>query len=83
MLLLREISWRRAQQPRPLQCSCLENPRDRGPWRAAVQGGCKDSDTTERLNYSNKSKCMQRICAREIVASSVSFMLRKMALLHR
>ena len=46
-------------------------------------GGCKDSDMTERLNYSNKSKCMQRICAREIVASSLSFIFRKMALLHR
>ena len=22
----------------PLQCSCLENPRDRGAWRAAVYG---------------------------------------------
>ena len=23
----------------PLQCSCLENPRDRGAWWAAVYGG--------------------------------------------
>ena len=22
----------------PLQCSCLENPRDRGAWKAAVSG---------------------------------------------
>ena len=22
----------------PLQCSCLENPRDRGAWRAAIYG---------------------------------------------
>ena len=22
----------------PLQCSCLENPMDRGAWQAAVQG---------------------------------------------
>ena len=22
----------------PLQCSCLENPRDRGAWQAAVSG---------------------------------------------
>ena len=27
--------------------SCLENPADRGAWRAAVHGGCKESDTTE------------------------------------
>ena len=31
----------------PLQCSCLENPMDRGAWRAAVPGVSKESDTTE------------------------------------
>ena len=30
----------------PLQCSCLENPRDGGAWWAAVYG-IKESDTTE------------------------------------
>ena len=25
----------------PLQCSCLENPMDRGAWRAAVHGVAK------------------------------------------
>ena len=31
----------------PLQCSCLENPMDRGTWRVTVHWGCKESDTTE------------------------------------
>ena len=34
----------------PLQCSCLENPRDRGAWWAAVSGvaqGRPESDMTE------------------------------------
>ena len=31
----------------PLQCSCLENPRDGGAWWAAVSGGLTESDTTE------------------------------------
>ena len=31
----------------PLQCSHLENPVDRGAWRAAVHGGCNESETTE------------------------------------
>ena len=30
----------------PLQCSCLENPRDRGAWRAAVYG-VSELDMTE------------------------------------
>ena len=31
----------------PLQCSCLENPRDGGAWWAAISGGHTESDTTE------------------------------------
>ena len=31
----------------PLQYSCLENPMDRGPWRATVHGGHTELDTTE------------------------------------
>ena len=30
----------------PLQCSCLENPRDGGAWWAAIYGAA-ESDTTE------------------------------------
>ena len=32
-------SWRR--NGNPLQCSCLENPMDRGAWWAAVHGVVK------------------------------------------
>ena len=34
----------------PLQCSCLENPRDSGAWRAIVHGVAKELDTSESLN---------------------------------
>ena len=34
-----KIPWRRKWQP--LQDSCLENPMDRGAWRATVQGVAK------------------------------------------
>ena len=32
----------------PLQYSCLENPMDRGAWRATVHGVAKETDTTEK-----------------------------------
>ena len=36
-----------------LQYSSLENPMDRGAWRAIVHGGHKESDTTELLSAHN------------------------------
>ena len=35
----------------PLQYSCLENPMDRGDWRAIVHGGHKESDATEQQTF--------------------------------
>ena len=36
----------------PLQYSCLENPMDRGAWRAIYSPwGRKESDTTEQLTH--------------------------------
>ena len=34
----------------PLQYSCLENPMDRGAWRATVQGGRKSGKVIKRLS---------------------------------
>ena len=31
----------------PLQYVCLDNPMDRGTWRATIHGGLKESDATE------------------------------------
>ena len=38
----------------PFQCSCLENPVDRGAWWATVHGVIKESYTTEQLNNTNR-----------------------------
>ena len=37
----------------PLQCSCLENPRDRGAWWAAVYGVAQSWTRLERLSSSS------------------------------
>ena len=39
----------------PLQCSCLENPRDRGAWWAAVHGVAQSQTRLKRLSSSNSS----------------------------
>ena len=36
----------------PLQCSCLENPRDGGAWRAAVYGVAQSRTRLKRLSSS-------------------------------
>ena len=37
----------------PLQCSCLENPRDGGAWWAAVYGVAQSRTRLKRLSSSN------------------------------
>ena len=38
----------------PLQCSCLENPRDGGAWWAAVYGVAQSQTRLKRLSSSSK-----------------------------
>ena len=40
---------------KPLQCSCLENPRDRGAWWAAVYGVAQSQTWLKRLSSSSSS----------------------------
>ena len=39
----------------PLQCSCLENPRDRGGWWAAVYGVAQSRTRLKRLSSSSSN----------------------------
>ena len=39
----------------PLQCSCLENPRDRGAWWAAIYGVAQSQTRLKRLSSSSSS----------------------------
>ena len=38
----------------PLQCSCLENPRDGGAWWAAVSGVAQSQTQLKRLRSSSR-----------------------------
>ena len=42
----------------PLQCSCLENPRDGGAWWAAVYGVAQSRTWLKRLSSSSSSKLL-------------------------
>ena len=42
----------------PLQCSCLENPRDGGAWWPAVSGVAQSQTRLKRLSSSSSSKPM-------------------------
>ena len=42
----------------PLQYSCLENPMDKGPWWAAVQGVAKSRTRLKRLSSSSSSRIL-------------------------
>ena len=42
----------------PLQCSCLENPRDRGAWWAAVYGVAQSRTRLKRLRNSSSRKTL-------------------------
>ena len=47
----------------PLQCSCLENPRDRGAWWAAVSGVAQSQTWLKQLSSSSSSQysCLENI----------------------
>ena len=43
----------------PLQCSCLENPRDRGAWWAAVYGVTQSWTQLKQLSSSSSRTCLR------------------------
>ena len=45
----------------PLQCSCLENPRDRGAWWASVYGVAQSWTRLKRLSSSSSSVCISEV----------------------
>ena len=47
------LSYIREGNGNPLQCSCLENPRDGGAWGAAVYGVAQSRTRLKRLSSSS------------------------------
>ena len=45
----------------PLQCSCLENPRDGGAWWAVVYGVAQSRTRLKRLSSSSSNQCLKNI----------------------
>ena len=56
----------------PLQCSCLENPRDGGAWWAAVYGVAQSQTRLKRLGSSSSSSRVL-ICEMGILHSANLF----------
>ena len=53
-ILLKLISSIGEGNGNPLQCSCLENPRDRGAWWAAIYGVAQSWTQLKRLSSSSR-----------------------------
>ena len=52
------MHWRRKRQP--IQCSCLENPRDGGAWWAALYGVAQSRTRLKRLSSSSREETSHR-----------------------
>ena len=57
----------------PLQCSCLENPRDRGAWWAAIYGVTQSWTRLKRLSSSSSSTILD--CSTAPIGRYVLFSL--------
>ena len=55
-MILLSLKWHyKGQNGNPLQCSCLENPRDGGAWWAAVCGVTQSPTRLKQLSSSSSS----------------------------
>ena len=57
---------------KPVQCSCLENPRDRGAWWAAIYGVAQSWTRLKRLSSSSRSHGSNRYLLNEWIISTAT-----------
>ena len=55
------FSYIREGNGNPLQCSCLENPRDGGAWWAAVYGAAQSRTQLKRLSSSSSNGLKEQL----------------------
>ena len=60
----------------PLQCSCLENPRDGGAWWAAVYGVAQSRTRLKRLSSSSRMRSNSSVQSIEIEKFSFNWVKR-------
>ena len=53
-ILFRLCNFDREGNGNPLQCSCLENPKDGGAWQAALHGVAQSQTQLKRLSSSSR-----------------------------
>ena len=58
----------------PLQCSCLENPRDGRAWWAAIYGVAQSRTRLKRLSSSSSSLCFGFVVAVVTVSHALIFL---------
>ena len=56
----------------PLQCSCLENPRDGGAWWSAVYGVAQSQTRLKQLSSSSRSSVCVCVCVCSVFSSSAT-----------
>ena len=54
----------------PLQCSCLENPRDRGAWWAAIYGVAQSQTRLKQLSCSSVRIACGPICSGSLLTNA-------------
>ena len=67
------LSWIGEGNGNPLQCSCLENPRDGGAWWAAVSGVAQSRTRRKRLSCSSSSSVCISIPISQMTPSPLSY----------
>ena len=55
----------------PLQCSCLENPRDGGAWWAAVYGITQSRTRLKQLSSSSSSRAEMSVIVKKLLDISI------------